>query len=178
MMLFRLIRPSRVIALLALMSRISAWAQPVTEYALKSALLFKLPQFIYRSDLDRNVQLNMCLLGQNPFGNALEKLAQNPIDGRSVRFIHLSSASRLSECEVVFISRSEANGVETFLRRIDKPVLTVSDINGFARAGGMVEFALAPQGGAISILINRRAAQQQGIEFNAQLLRLAKVVEP
>jgi hypothetical protein len=30
----------------------------------------------------------------------------------------------------------------------------------------------------VSILINRKAARLQNIEFNAQLLRLAKVVEP
>jgi ABC-type uncharacterized transport system substrate-binding protein len=30
----------------------------------------------------------------------------------------------------------------------------------------------------VLILINRKAAQRQGIEFNAQLLRLAKIIEP
>jgi ABC-type uncharacterized transport system substrate-binding protein len=42
----------------------------------------------------------------------------------------------------------------------------------------MVEFALRGDGSGIQILINRKAAQKQGIEFNAQLLRLAKIVEP
>ena len=58
-------------------------------------------------------------------------------------------------------------------------VVTVSDIDGFARAGGMVELAQNPDGsGALSILINRRAAQEQRVQFNAQLLRLATIVEP
>jgi len=54
----------------------------------------------------------------------------------------------------------------------------VSDIAGFAKAGGMVEFSLGGEGAAVSILVNRKSAQKQSIEFNAQLLRLAKVVEP
>lgn len=154
-------------------------AQPVSEYALKSALLFKLPQFVYRQEMDRSVPLSICVLGSNPFGNTLERLAQNAIDGRAVRTVRLDGPRDASACDFVFISRSETNGLDGILRRIATyPVVTVSDIEGFARSGGMVELALGSDGTAISILINRRAAQKQGIEFNAQLLRLAKVVEP
>lgn len=154
-------------------------AQPVSEYALKSALLFKLPQFVYRQEMDRSVPLSICVLGSNPFGNTLERLAQNAIDGRAVRTFRLDGPRDASACDFVFISRSETNGLDGILRRIATyPVVTVSDIEGFARSGGMVELALGSDGSAISILINRRAAQKQGIEFNAQLLRLAKVVEP
>ncbi len=43
----------------------------------------------------------------------------------------------------------------------------------------MVELAVNPEGGnLLNILINRKAAQAQNIQFNAQLLRLARVVEP
>lgn len=154
-------------------------AQPVSEYALKSALLFKLPQFVYRQEMDRSVPLSICVLGSNPFGNTLERLAQIPIDGRQVRAVRLNEPRDASACDFVFISRSEAGGLDGILRRIGSyPVVTVSDIEGFSRSGGMVELALGNEGAAISILINRRAAQRQGIEFNAQLLRLAKVVEP
>jgi len=155
------------------------FAQPVSEYALKSALLFKLPQFVYRQEMDRSVPLSICVLGSNPFGNALERLAQMPIDGRPVRTVRLDGPRDASACDFVFISRSESSGLDGILRRVSTyPVVTVSDIEGFARSGGMVELALGNEGVAISILINRRAAQRQGIEFNAQLLRLAKVVEP
>jgi len=55
-------------------------------------------------------------------------------------------------------------------------VITVSDIAGFARAGGMIELPL--EGERVGIVINRRTAQKKGFEFNAQLLRLARVIEP
>jgi hypothetical protein len=57
-------------------------------------------------------------------------------------------------------------------------VVTVSEISGFAKAGGMVELSLGGAGSPVAILINRQSARQKSIEFNAQLLRLAKVVEP
>jgi hypothetical protein len=169
----------RAVWLLTLLVIAPVFAQPVSEYALKSALLFKLPQFVYRPELDRSAPLSICVLGNNPFGNLLERLAQAPVDGRPVRTVRLEGLREASACEFVFISRSEANGLDGVLRRLGSyPVVTVSDIEGFARLGGMVELALGDEGSAIRILINRRAAQRQSIEFNAQLLRLAKVVEP
>lgn len=155
-----------------------AQGTPVPEYALKAALFFKLPPFVYRPDTDRGTPLGMCLVGSNPFGNALQKLAAAPIDGRPVRLRFIDAGKEAASCEFVFISRSEADDLDTVLRRLSGyPVVTVSDIEGFARAGGMVEFAVGTEG-AIAILINRAAGQKLGIEFNAQLLRLARVVTP
>jgi hypothetical protein len=151
----------------------------VSEYAVKSTLLFRLPQFVYRPGQAREPLIDICLLGSNPFGGALEKLAQLSIDGRAVRYLKPANAVEAASCAFVFISRSEAGNLDAILRRLGGgPVVTVSDIDGFARAGGMVEFALGGEGTAVNILINRKAAQRQSIEFNAQLLRLAKVVEP
>jgi hypothetical protein len=59
--------------------------------------------------------------------------------------------------------------------REQRRVVTVSDIPGFARQGGMIE--LPVEGERVAILINRRNAQKQGFEFNTQLLRLARGVE-
>lgn len=155
-----------------------AQTTPVPEYALKAALFFKLPSFVYRPDSDRNTPLDMCLIGRNPFGNTLQKLATASVDGRAVRLAFIDSGKEAANCEFVFISRSLSDDLDAVLRRLGgHPVVTVSDIDGFARAGGMVEFAVGNEG-SIVILINRAAGQKQGIEFNAQLLRLAKVVMP
>lgn len=155
-------------------------AQAVSEYALKSALLFKLPKFVYRSGATAgNRTIEMCVLGRNPFDGALEKLAQTPIDERAVNVLRLTNAAEAGGCDFIFVARSEADNLEAILRRLAAfPLVTVSDIEGFARAGGMVEFALGRENAAIAILINRKAARMQSVEFNAQLLRLARVVEP
>ena len=62
----------RVLVVLASSLGIPAFAQgAVSEYALKSALLFKLPQFVYRPDAVRTTSLGICVLGNSPFGGAL-----------------------------------------------------------------------------------------------------------
>ncbi len=52
--------------------------------------------------------------------------------------------------------------------------ITVSDIDGFAEQGGMIQFVLDEP--YVRFVINNKAAQQNGITFNSQLLALAKFV--
>jgi hypothetical protein len=150
----------------------------ISEYGLKAVLFFKLPQFIYWPD-SANTQnkLIFCVLGNNPFGKTLERLAREPIDGRTVDIANLAAASDSITCDFIFISRSESASAEAIIHKLaSKRVVTVSDIPGFAKAGGMVELTVS--GEHVGVMLNRRAAQKQGLEFNAQLLRLATVVEP
>lgn len=153
-----------------------AGAQGVSEQVLKTALFYKLPLFIYRTEkLPRVV---VCTIGETPLDRAEEKLPEALLDGRRVDLRAISGAADAEECEFVFIGRAEAGRLDSLLRRLaSRRLVTVSDLDGFSRAGGMVEFALRPDRSGIQILINRKAAQRQGIEFNAQLLRLAKIVE-
>jgi hypothetical protein len=157
------------------------WAQgaPVSEHALKSALFFKLPQFVYRADEARDRPLAVCLMGGAAFALPFEKLAQSPIDGRPVAYTKLPSLNDATRCDFVFVAQSEAGTLDALVKRlVTLSAVSVSDAPGFAKAGGMVELAMGAPGAPVSILINRKAAKAQNIEFNAQLLRLAKVVEP
>lgn len=150
----------------------------VSEYGLKAVLLYKLPQFVYWPDTAKaQGRLIFCIAGTNPFGNALERLAREPVDGRSAEVINLAAIGDNINCDFIFISRSETASMDMILRKLaGKRMVTISDIPGFAKAGGMVE--LTVNGDRVGVTLNRKAAQKQGLEFNAQLLRLAKVVEP
>ena len=140
---------------------------------MKSALLFKLPQFVYTGAAERGGDLDVCVLGSNPFGASLDRLAQQTVDGRKFAVKRLATPGEAEGCDFLIIARSESVVLESVLRRVGKwPLVTVSDIEGFAQAGGMVEMALSGSGSSIQLFINRKAAQKQGVEFNAQLLRL------
>jgi len=157
----------------------AVWAAP-SALAVKAALLFKLPRFAYLPNLEDGVILNLCILGNNPFGQTLEMLAREPLDGRIVQLRTPSSAEDFQECDLAFLpdSASTRKTLPMHLQALaGHSVLTVSDIPGFAQAGGMVELAAHPQGqGKVQIVINQSAAANQGIKFNAQLLRLATLL--
>jgi hypothetical protein len=167
--------------LLLTLTALAARAQTpsVSEHALKAVLFFKLPLFVYPKNSNKRTQIGICTLGDVPLGSTPEKLPSKLSDGRRVEFKAINDTNNANECEFIFIGRSETRKLDNHLRNLrSRRLVTVSDIEGFASAGGMVEFALRSDGSGIQILINRKAAQKDDIEFNAQLLRLAKLIEP
>jgi hypothetical protein len=150
-----------------------AQALDVSEYGMKAVLFYRLSQFVYWPGEDKPPSpLILCVVGKNPFGSSISQLHQGD-PGIEVRM----APNEPNACHLLFISRSESASLESWLSRTDgRRIITVSDIAGFARAGGMVELPL--EGERVGIVINRRTAQKKGFEFNAQLLRLARVIEP
>ncbi len=160
--------------LLALLSSAAMAQQPVSEYGMKAVLFFRLSQFVYWPGQNGAPKPTVfCVAGDdNPFGNALAQ-----IDKGNPTVEMRTTSGDLAGCHLLFIPRAEAAALPVWLARTaNRPLLTVSDIAGFARSGGMVELPL--EGSRVGIVVNRRAALARGFEFNAQLLRLARVVEP
>jgi hypothetical protein len=54
------------------------------------------------------------------------------------------------------------------------PILTVGDISGFSRDGGIVEFFL--QTGKVRFDINLSAARHSRLKISSQLLKVARIV--
>lgn len=165
---------------LCTLATMSAVQAAPSALAVKAALLFKLPRFVYLPYLEDNAPLTLCILDSNPFGQALQTLAQTPVDGRTVQLHMPRSTSDAQACNLAFLpdSANARNALPTRLQALAAyPMLTVSDIPGFAQAGGMVELADHPDDqGKVQIVINQSAAASQGIRFNAQLLRLATLL--
>lgn len=156
-----------------------AQSSAVSEQTLKAVLFFKLPMFVYHGDEGgKPTVLRFCVLGASLLDSALKSLAEQGDAEAPVEFRNVADANSAKACDFLFIGRSESTPLSSTLQALDAAqVVTVSDIEGFARSGGMVELALRPDGSGLQILINRRAGRDAGIEFNAQLLRLAEIVE-
>ncbi len=56
----------------------------------------------------------------------------------------------------------------------NRPILTISDIKGFAEAGGMIE--LLEHDGSIHFIVNIAAIRSSGLAMNYQILQLADKV--
>jgi hypothetical protein len=78
-------------------------------------------------------------------------------------------------CDILFISQSEGNRVEAILASLNnRPTLTVSDLDRFARRGGMIH--LVTDGNRIRLAINLEAAQAAHLTISSKLLRVAEIV--
>ena len=81
----------------------------------------------------------------------------------------------LADCQLVFVAKSEGARRDQDLSALaGHPTLTVSDIDGFGKAGGMIQFYL--DGTKLRFLINQEVAQKQSLKLSAQLLSLGKQV--
>jgi hypothetical protein len=130
------------------------------------------PEYVFVSPTD---PLQVCLLGRDTLGGALSALESKQVNARPVRVRIAMTADEVRGCHVVFISDSEERRIVPLLRGLaERPVLTVSDIGGFAEAGGGIGIV---QGDArLQFDVNRRALEQLKLKASSQLLKLARTL--
>lgn len=157
---------------------VAAQPAPVSAGSLKAVLLFKLPMFVYRGEEATSGAVEICIFGLSGLESGLQQLAGRAAPERPVTVRPWSLGEPLQACTLLFISRSEAAALRAVLDEAAAVpgLVTVSDIVGFAEAGGMVQFGMNAGDNTLSITINRQAARAQGVESNAQLLRLARTI--
>ena len=150
------------------------------EYQIKAAFLFNFMQFVeWPPTVFKNADdpFRIGVLGQDPFNAALEDTVQGEtISNHKIIVEHAMQVDDLKNCQLIFISKSEKKHVAEILSALDdKPVLTVSEIEGFAERGGGINFYL--EGNKVRFEVNPDAARHDGLKVSSQLLSLGKIIE-
>ncbi len=149
------------------------------EYQVKAVFLFNFAQFVEwpaTAFSGPDAPLSLCVLGDDPFGTALQEAVHGEtIANRRLEARHSRRVEDLVNCQMLFISKSEEQHIGEILAELDvMAILTVSEVEGFARRGGNINFYLEEN--KVRFEINPDAAQSRGIKMNAQLLSLGKIV--
>lgn len=157
----------------------AAWASEFDEYAIKAAYLYNFAKYVEWPPgvfANADAPLSICIAGNNPFGDALAALSGKTVETHPVEVRLVPAAVGLDRCHIVFVGRAEQSRFKTLLAKLVRlPILTVSDIGDFARAGGMIGLVEADQ--RIRFDINLTAARQANLKLSSQLLKLATIVE-
>ncbi len=131
---------------------------------------------------DGNASLEFCIIGRNPFGqSALDTIQDKPVKDKNIH-VEVYSSGVLSEdslnnCHVAFISASEKQRLPDLLDSLQQfSILTISDIPGFSRHGGMI--TLIKSGDHIQFEINPDAINQVGLAISSKIIELATLVKP
>jgi hypothetical protein len=170
--------PPRSVASLALLlllgSRLAA--QSAGEYELKAAFLYKFASFVEWPDALSNGPLCIGVLGQDPFGPALDEVVKGKsYQGRSFEIRRFKPGQESSKCQILFIGAVESKRLRAVLDRLQgAAVLTVGDVPDFCQSGGMVNLGLA--GNKVQLEINMEAAETAGLHLSSRLLSLARIV--
>ena len=143
--------------------------------AVKAAFLFNFTKFTEWPELPP-AGIAVCVVGDDPIAAALaETVRGKTISGHKLNVVRPQDSAAWRTCHVLFLTGADARESANALGAIRKlAVLTVSDGEGFARAGGVIE--LYVEGGRMRFSINVDAAEQSGFRLSSQLLGLAKVI--
>ena len=147
-------------------------AASIDESTVKVKLLYNFMKFVTWPQ--QAATYNVCVLGTNPFGAVVNSLNGQQIGGRPIRVIAEVSLNDAKYCQVVFVSRSESGRLTNALLNLRQPgILTVSDIEGFADKGGVIEIIISSSGKP-EFRISQKSAQDVGLRVGSQLLGLSK----
>jgi hypothetical protein len=156
-------------------SGLRAQAAAPTDYLTKADYLYNFGKFVQwppRSTEAKDDPFGICVLGQNPFGTALQGLAGRTINGRTVASREVRKAQDAEKCHVLFVGDSEQGRVSFILAALKRsPILTVSDMPHFAAHGGMIQFVVKDN--KVRFVVNRRAIERVGLSLSSELLKVA-----
>jgi hypothetical protein len=149
------------------------------EYQVKATYLYNFGKYVKwpgTFPASKRDSFPVCVFGQDPFGAILDStLAGETLDGKPVVLRRISKPQDAMECRILFISSSEEKHLKEILAALDSNgILTVSDMPGFTRRGGMIQFLL--EGDKVRFEVNLASAENSKLVLSSELLKVAASV--
>ncbi|MEX1165590.1 MAG: YfiR family protein [Hydrogenophaga sp.] len=151
-----------------------ATAEQATEQAVKAGFIYNFVRFAQWGPVRNNElgPLLICTPGAPPLDGQFAKLQGRTVGARSIEVRVNVIASDWRDCAVLFITDAESTRLDAILRSLgNAPVLTVGDLPGFVKAGGMI--GLRMEESRVKFDVNLGSAQRAGLLLNSQMLKLA-----
>jgi hypothetical protein len=149
------------------------------EYAVKAAFIRQFTRYVdwpegaFTSPTDPII---LGVLGENPFGTALEQMAAGAgSDARGISIKYYRTIEEWEPCHVLFICASETKDMDKILDKTrNLPVLLIGDSPGLAEKGAIINLLI--EDNKVRFEVNSEAARQAHLRISSKLLRLAKLV--
>ena len=152
-----------------------------SEYQIKGAFLYKFATFVdwpKASFADSKEPVVIGILGRDPFGTMLDQIVLGKtVRGRKMEIKRLDKVEGMEPCHILFISSSKKRQLAKIFNQLeDASVLTVGEMEWFARDGGMLGLVIKDE--RVQFEINPGRAERSGLKISSDLLKLAKIVDP
>src|SRR5262245_12057815 len=163
------------------------------EYTIKAAQMRHFPTYIaWPTDFVRRGQdeFGIGILGKDPFGKGVrDRLSQLTVGDtktgvKKVVVRHFETLDNWEACHLVFLAPEPATKeshltpdqrLARLLKRLDgAPVLIVTDTQGLARRGAMINFYL--ENDRVQFEINPKAAKRAGLGISSNLLKGRRII--
>lgn len=149
-------------------------AAPQREYLIKAAFVYDMLKATQWPNA-RPGRVVLCVLGQDPFGAAWRSIEGRPLGKSKLVVAPIEAASDVTACDALFLSTSErARWPQIRAALGTRPILTLSEMVGFVRDGGMV--ALMDVDNRLRFDVNLKAVRKGGLTINTDTLKQANMV--
>lgn len=147
------------------------------EYSVKAAYLTKFGGFVEwpaAAFASGESTTNLCIIGDDPFGGALEKaIAGQRIADHPVAIKHLPAVAPDSDCQILFIAGKDEKRITQTLAAVrGQSVLTITDGGATPATTGIINFVLTDN--RVRFEIDDQAASANGVTISSKLLDLAR----
>jgi len=160
---------------MVLLCRTPAVAQDVTEPALKAAFIYNFARFTtWPADAPPGDSFIICVLNDAAVAQALQRaVAGRSLAERPVVVTTVATAASKRTCRVLYVAGMPVTQVADVVAELrEAPVLTISNIDGFASAGGMTQFFF--EHGQLRFRIHLESAKRAGLQISSRLLIMAR----
>jgi YfiR/HmsC-like len=149
------------------------------EYQIKAAFLYNFAKFVEwppSSFRDESAPLQICVIGRDPFGEALRNIThEKTVNGHKLEVHQIVDLRLARTCHILFIATSEQAQLKRILESVEgSDALTVGDTKDFIEQGGMINFVLENE--RVQFEVSRKAAERAGLKISSKMLAVAKVV--
>jgi len=151
-----------------------------SEYLIKAGFIYNFANLVQWptnafAQLDSPIVIG--ILGEDPFGPVLDRvLAGKRVNGRVFLVKRLKSVVDLKECHILFVSSSEIAHLADAIHLVKgMPILTIGEIPGFAKRGGIINLVL--EDNKVHFEVNVEAAKEADLTISSRLLALARIVQ-
>jgi hypothetical protein len=152
-------------------------AQP-SAAEVKAALLFNFARYIEwpKSFLpDQAEEIIFGVFGDSEDARTIERMVTGKtIAGRRIALKTFYQPDEITPTHILFISLHDPSLVGRILEKVPNYVVTVGDLPGFLKLGGMINFTKSKDN--IRFELNQKAVDLGGIKISAALTRLADAV--
>jgi len=151
-----------------------------SEYLIKAGFIYNfanLVQWPSNAFAQPNSPIVIGILGEDPFGTILDRVLEGKkVNGRVFLVKRLKSVLDLKECHIVFVSSSEMTRLSEAIHSVKgMPILTIGEIPGFAKRGGIINLVL--EDNKVHFEVNVEAAKEADLNISSRLLVLARIVQ-